>query len=214
MMRNKKQFIKDFVFFPFRVLLLVEESKWGFTSLRDERFSYVEKYAMGKCLDIGCGKGNIFIKQFHQNEGVGLDLFPYEGLTEENLVENFNVFAFPDESFETVTFIANFNHIPEKQRDIEVSEAYRVLKKKGRIIVTMGNPIAEILAHFNVWLQDTLFHTNLDMDSERGMVEGENYYVLDKEIKERLYRAGFTDLQVHYFPTQWWLNHLWVGIKE
>ncbi|MGV8025798.1 MAG: class I SAM-dependent methyltransferase [Anaerolineaceae bacterium] len=212
--KSKYSPLKDFVFFPLRTLLLIEESKWGLTSLRDERFHYVKKYAIGRCLDIGCGKNNIFIKQFLNNNGVGLDIFPYEGLTDENLVDNFREFPFPQNSFDTVTFIANFNHIPKDLRDIEISEAYRVLKIGGRIIITMGSPIAELLAHLNVWLQDNLFGTNFDMDSERGMAEGENYFVLDKEIKECLNHSGFTDLQRHYFPTQWWLNHLWIGCKE
>ncbi len=182
--------------------------------MRDERFNYVKKYVVGKCLDIGCGKNNIFIKQFLNNNGVGLDIFPYEGLTDDNLVDNFNEFPFPENSFSTVTFIANFNHIPKNLRDIEISEAYRVLKIGGRIIITMGSPIAELLAHLNVWLQDSLFGTSFDMDSNRGMVKGESYFVLDKEIKECLIKSGFTSLHCHYFTTQWCLNHLWIGCKE
>ncbi len=46
------------------------------------------------------------------------------------------------------------------------------------------------------------------------MVEGESYFVLDKEIITCLTKAGFKNLQRYYFSTQWWLNHLWIGIKE
>lgn len=212
--KTKYSQIIDFIFFPFRAFLLVEESKYGLTSLRDERFRYVQEHVEGKCLDIGCGKENIFINQFLNNNGIGLDLFPYEGLTKENLVDNFYELPFPDNSFRTITFIANFNHIPENLRSKEINESFRLIEPGGRIIVTMGNPIAELLAHSNVWIQDKLFGTHLDMDSDRGMVEGESYFVLDKEIITCLTKAGFKNLQRYYFSTQWWLNHLWIGIKE
>jgi len=197
-----------------RAFLLIEDSKWGLTSLRDERFRYSKKYVHGYCLDIGCGKDNYFVDHFLEKNGVGLDLFPYEGLTEENLVENFNTFPFDDETFDTVTFIANFNHIPKQDRDIELAEAFRVLKPGGNTIITMGSPFTELMAHLNVWLQDKWFHTNYDMDNKRGMQEGEAYFVRDKEIKDRMFKAGFRNFHVKYFTTQWWLNHLWVGWKE
>ena len=205
---------KDFILFPFRAFLLVEESKYGLTSLRDERFRYVKKYVVGKCLDIGCGKNNIFIKQFLDNNGVGLDLFPYEGLTEKKLIYNFFDLPFPDNSFDTVTFIANFNHIPKNLRSAEIAEAFRLIKPGGRIIVTMGSPVAELLAHLNVWVRDKIFGTHLDMDNDRGMVEGESFFVLDKEIVTCLTKIGFKNLERRYFTTQWRLNHLWVGYKE
>jgi len=87
--------------------------------------------------------------------------------------------AFFHATFDSVTFMANLNHIPKSQRDIELSEAYRVLKPKGNIIVTMGNPLAEIAIHKVVWLYDKLFGTNYDMDSERGMGAEEDYYLTD-----------------------------------
>jgi ubiquinone/menaquinone biosynthesis C-methylase UbiE len=54
---------------------------------------------------------------------------------------------FKDETFQSVTFPANINHVPRNQRDQELSEAYRVLKPFGNIIITMGNPIAETVVH-------------------------------------------------------------------
>ncbi len=123
-------------------------------------------------------------------------------------------FPFEDSTFDSVTFIANINHIPESQRDIELTEAYRVLKPGGNIIVTMGNPLAEILAHKVVMIYDKLFGTNYDMDSERGMEEGEEYYLTNTEIKERLTRASFRIIVKKYFVTQWGLNHLFIGWKD
>ena len=123
-------------------------------------------------------------------------------------------FPFSDCSFNSVTFIANVNHIPKTYRDQELSEAYRVLKPNGNVIVTMGHPIAEILVHKVVWVYDKLFKTKFDMDTKRGMDEEEEYYLTDNEINERLKRAGFNQIQKKFFWTQWGLNHLFVGWKE
>ena len=163
---------------------------------------------------MGCGKHNRFVNEFLDGGGKGIDVYPYEGLTEENLVEDISHFPFTDESFDSVTFIANINHVPESLRDLELAEAYRCLKPGGNIIITMGNPVAEILAHKMVWLYDKLLGTDFDVDSERGMDEEEEYFLTDGESKTRLRRAGFTGIIKKYFVTQWFLNHLFVGWKR
>jgi len=53
-------------------------------------------------------------------------------------------------------------------------------------VVTMGNPMAEILVHKVVWFYDKVFRTNVDMDSERGMDEEEAYFLTDSEILQLL----------------------------
>ncbi len=213
MTRNKTQKIKDLITFPFRAFTLFENDRWGLSSLATERFNYVKKEVTGYCLDVGCGRNNLFIKKYLKDNGKGIDLFPYEGLTEENIVEDLTHFPFDDSSFNSVTFIANINHIPKSKRDIELKEAYRVLKPGGNIIVTMGNPVAEVVVHQVVWLYDKVLKTNLDMDTERGMDVEEEYYLKDSEIFERLGRAGFQKVLKKYFYTQWGLNHLFVGWK-
>lgn len=212
--RSRAKQIVDFIFFPLRALLLIEKDKWGLSSLASERFYYVGSRVLGRCLDVGCGKGNKFITKFLNGNGMGIDVYRYEGLSDEHIVEDISHFPFENSQFDTVTFIANINHIPEPMRDIELAEAYRCLKKHGNIVVTMGNPIAEILVHKLVWLYDKLLGTNLDMDNDRGMEEGEEYYLLDSEIRERLSRAGFIDIKKHYFMTQWFLNHMFVARKQ
>ena len=208
------QKIKDFISFPFRALFLFEKDRWGLSSLATERYKYVSDEVKGFCLDVGCGRYNRFIKEFLKNNGKGIDVFPYEGLSSENIVKDITIFPFPNEMFDSVTFIANINHIPENKRDIELKEAYRCLKTNGNIIVTMGNPVAEILVHKLVFLYDRFLGTNYDMDTERGMEEGEDYYLTDREITERLLKAGFKETKKKYFITQWCLNHLFVAWKK
>jgi hypothetical protein len=51
------------------------------------------------------------------------------------------------------------------------------------------------------------------MDSERGMVEGEEYYLTDSVITDLLTKAGFVRVEKNYFVTQWGLNHMLIGWK-
>ncbi len=212
--RSAGQTWVDFFTFPLRALVLIEKDRWGMTSLASERYYYASKQVQGTCLDVGCGKHNRFVVEFLGGRGNGIDVYPYEGLTEKNLVDDLSHFPFPDESFDSVTFIANINHVPESIRDLELAEAYRCLKSEGNIIITMGNPAAEILAHKMVWLYDKFLGTDFDVDSERGMGEEEEYFLTDGEIKMRLRRAGFSGIIKKYFVTQWFLNHLFVGWKR
>jgi SAM-dependent methyltransferase len=211
--RSLARQIVDFLSFPLRAVTLFHDDRCGLSALATERFDYVAREVSGYCLDVGCGRGNRFVREFLQGNGRGIDLFPYEGLTAENLVPDLAHLPFADECFATVTFIANLNHCPRPQRDGELREAFRLLQPGGRIIVTMGNPLAEILVHQLVWLYDKLFRTSVDVDTQRGMAEGEQYYLCDGEICDRLTRAGFVRLRKKYFFTQWALNHLFIGEK-
>ena len=212
--RTKIQKLKDFFFFPIRAILLFEEDKWSFSSLASERFDYVRGEVLGYCLDVGCGRNNKFIREYLDNNGKGIDVYPYEGLKKENLVKDITHFPFKDNSFKTITFIAALNHAPSSLRDIELKESYRCLRNNGNIIITMGNPLAEILIHKIVWLYDKMFKTKHDMDSERGMDKEESYYLTNREIKKRLIKAGFREIKMKYFLTQWGLNHMVIGFKR
>jgi ubiquinone/menaquinone biosynthesis C-methylase UbiE len=212
--RSAGQRALDFLTFPIRAVTLFHRDKWGLSSLASERFDYVAREVRGYCLDVGCGRGNRFVAEYLDGNGRGIDVFAYEGLEAENVVSDLSRFPFPDGAFESVTFIANINHVPEPSRDVELGEAYRVLRPEGNVIVTMGNPLAEIAVHKVVHLYDHLLKTNYDMDSERGMHEDEDFYLTDAEITGRLLKAGFRSIRKKYFRSQWGLNHLFVGWKE
>jgi len=210
-MRTVVQKFKDFISFPLRAITLHDRDRWGLTSLSSERFDYVAREVIGYCLDVGCGKNNRFINEFCGGRGKGIDVYSYEGLLDENIVSDMSRFPFRDASFDSVTFIANLNHVPRSLRDIELKEAFRCLRPGGNIIITMGNPLAEILVHKVVHWHDKLFGTNYDMDAERGMDTEEEYYLKDSEIIERLSLAGFDNISKKYFFTQWGLNHLFAA---
>ena len=213
MLRNNRQKVLDFLTFPIRAVTLFEDDKYGLSSLRSERFDYVCREVSGYCLDIGCGRHNTFIKKYLKNNGLGIDVYPYKGLKKENIVKDLSKLPFKSNNFDTITFIANVNHIPRKMRKAELKEAFRCLKPNGKIIVTMGNPIAEVLVHKLVYLYDKLFKTSFDVDTERGM-EDEDYYLKDIEITNLLTRAGFNKIEKKYFATQWYLNHQFIAHKS
>lgn len=212
-MRNRFQKSKDFLTFPFRAFTLFENDKFGLSSLQTERYDYVAREVVGKCLDIGCGRNNRFVNDFLKGNGVGIDVFRYEGLKKENIVKDMTNLPFKDNEFDTVTLIANINHIPRSIRIKELKEIFRVSKNGGILIVTMGNPIVEVMVHKIVWLYDKFFRTNVDVDTERGMKEDEEYYLTDEGIKSLLKKVGFKKIRKKYFITQWGLNHLFVAKK-
>jgi ubiquinone/menaquinone biosynthesis C-methylase UbiE len=213
-LRTRSQRIKDFLTFPLRAFILFHDDRWGLSSLASERFNYVAVEVQGSCLDIGCGYDNRFITEYLKGNGVGIDVFPYKGLAKENIVEDLTHLPFPDASFDSVTFIANLNHAPKPQRDAELAESLRVLRSGGNVLVTMGLPIIEVIVHKLVWLYDRFLGTRVDMDSERGMQEGEDYFLTEAEICERLQRAGFRRIVRKPFWTQWGMNRLYIGWKE
>jgi ubiquinone/menaquinone biosynthesis C-methylase UbiE len=213
-MRRQNQKTADFITFPLRALTLFHRDRWSLSSLASERFDYVAREVRGYCLDVGCGYHNRFVKEFLEGNGKGIDVFQYDGLSKEDIVADMTHFPFQDASFESVTFIANLNHVRKSDRDAELMEAHRCLKPGGNIIVSMGNPVAELVVHKVVSFYDRYLGAKVDMDTERGMNEEEAYYLTDSEITERLERAGFENLKKRYFLTQWGLNHLWVGWKS
>jgi len=213
-LRTRTQKLKDFVTFPLRAVALFYRDRWGLSSLASERFDYVAREVRGHCLDVGCGPHNRFVGEYLGGNGVGVDVFPYDGLTGENILEDPTQFPFRDGTFDAVTFIACLNHVPKPLREVELAEAYRCLKPGGNIIVTMGNPLAEILAHRAISLYDRLFGTTHDLDSVRGMSEEEDYYLRDREIVRLLASVGFANITKKRFLTQWGLNHELIAWKR
>lgn len=212
--RSAIQKIIDFITFPCRATVLHDGiDRWGLTSLASERYDYVCRHVIGYCLDVGCGPYNRLVTQFLAGQGRGIDVHPYPGLTDENVVKDISCFPFDDGRFSSVAFVANINHVPKSLRDTELAESLRVLKAGGNIIITMGRPWVEILVHKLVAFYDKKLGTKLDLDSERGMSEEEDYYVSRQEITERLLRVGFENIQRRLFWTQWGMNQLFIGWK-
>jgi SAM-dependent methyltransferase len=215
-MRRRSNISKsiDFFSFPIRAITLFEKDFYCLSSLQSERYDYVAREVVGKCLDIGCGRYNRFINEYLGGKGVGIDVFLYEGLNKKQIIKDMTHLPYKPGVFDTVTLIANINHIPESIRYKELKEITRVLKKNGRLIVTMGNPISETIVHRVVLFYEKFFNYKIDVDSQRGMEHDEAYYLSDEEIKRLLALSGFKIEKRITFWTQWGFNHLFVASKN
>jgi ubiquinone/menaquinone biosynthesis C-methylase UbiE len=131
----------------------------------------------GRLLDIGCGN-NRLVRRY--GNGVGVDVFDWGDI--DLLVNNTADLPFKDGEFETITFVAALNHIPN--RNDVVRECCRLLKKGGQCIVTMLPPLLS-----TVWHKIRGGH---DADQgKRGMARGEVYGLKKREIVELLCQNGF-----------------------
>ena len=196
--------------FPFRGLLLHEESLGPLTSLRDERMRAVATFCHGRVLDVGCGPKNCFIERCigHEN-GVGIDVYAYEGV--EHVIPDMTRLPFENGTFDTVTLIAVGGHIPKSVRVAEFAEFARILKKDGHLVMTEGEPITQYLVHKWVRFLYAL-QGREDVDTERGMVEGEEYCMSRREIIHLLNTPPLRFQARKRF--MWGLNNIYVAVRE
>lgn len=198
----------DFALAPLRMALLPDavSEKIGLTSLRGERFAAVLPLLQGRVLDIGAGD-NVLIRLYRNRAGagesgardsVGVDVVDWGG--ECMLIESSAKLPFPDESFDTVTFIACINHIPERRAALR--EAHRVLRPGGRVILTMIGRFLGEVGH-RIWWYSEDKHRDVDEHEQMGMDP--------HEVLDLLRGAGFA--QVDVSPFLYRLNTLYVATK-
>ena len=189
----------DFLAAPLRLTVLPDDvaTKWGLTSLEEERIRAVWPYLQGRLLDIGAGR-NRLVQRY--GNGVGVDVYDWGGGA--LVVEDSSRLPFSGESFDTVSFLACLNHIPN--REAVLQEAYRVLRPGGRVIVTMIDPVLGWIGHRIFWWYDP-------DQRERGIAEGEVWGMWPGEVTALLQNAGFTLMLHKRFV--YGLNHLFLAEK-
>lgn len=169
-------------------------------SLKEERIQQVLAFCKGRLLDIGCGE-NELVKRYRASgfSGIGIDIYPWRGV---DILCNSEKLAFKNEEFETVSFVASLNHCPNREQVIQ--EAKTVLKRNGRIIVTMISPFIGFLCH-KLAVKDS------DQDI-RGMKKGEKYGLSVDRVLKIFYAAGFL-VETHK-TFIYGLNHLFIFRKR
>lgn len=193
--------IKDAIFFPLRVIFTPEQSRrLGLTPIFDERHNHVLRHVKGKLLDIGCGYNHL-VKNY--NDGIGIDVYPWKGI--DVLVDTRHL-PFQSKIFDTITFMANLNHIPVQIRKLVLDEAYRVLKDDGRIIITMIIPTIGYIGH------KYLFSWRDHDQKERGIKEGESWGLSLSEIKNDLTKSNFILVKKEKFL--YGFNNLYIASKN
>lgn len=168
----------DFVGIPFRMALF--DQKWlpffGWTSLEQERFRAILPHIKGKLLDIGSGPNHLVQAYGY---GVGVDVYDWGGGT--NVCEDTSNLEFQNGSFDTVTFVACLNHIPNRLEVLR--EARRVVRPNGRLLITMIDPVLGGIGHSIWWYSE---------DKVRGgMRSGEVGGIWSKDIISLCKNAGF-----------------------
>ena len=175
------------------------------TSLIDE---FIEEKD-NNILDLGCGSGRNFIKiKGFKGTIYGVDfseqMLKFAKKNSEKIGINVkltkaNVWDIPfkDNFFDKVIFMATLHCIKGKQKRIKtLKEIYRVLKQKGRMLITIWNKKSkrwknkgkEITARWTVENVDEDVNTN-SLDAEK--VE-RYYYLYDyDELKQELENIGF-----------------------
>ena len=119
------------------------------------------------------------------------------------VVEDSAHLAFPDGEFDTVTFVACFNHIPN--REAVLREAHRILSSDGCVVITNLPPfISHIWHRWNhFWSRD---------QRERGMKQGEVWGFSRDELIRILERNGFSLEAFARFS--WGLNQVYVAKRR
>lgn len=168
------------------------------TPIDDERVIIALKHAKGKALDIGCGANN-FIRSY--GNGTGVDVFPWKGVDE--VIKDASKLPFKDGSYDTVTYLACLNHIPNRANAL--TEAYRVVKPGGRVIVTMIPPLWGRFIHWIRFRNDP-DHKDRDIDHDHELLGMHSTHV-----QSLLKDAGFN--VVHRQRFVFGINSIYVAEK-
>ncbi len=209
--KSAGQAIYDLVGMPFRMALLPDDvsERVGLTSLRSERFAAVLPELRGRVLDVGAGD-NLLIR-LYRREAMRLGVSPADATASVGIdvtdwgsdcviVRSSAELPFRDASFDTVSFLACLNHIPERREALR--EARRVLKPGGRVVLTMIGRFIGWFGHKIWWYSE---------DKHREVDPGERWGLSSSELKELLREADLRLTTTRSFA--YGLNNLYIAAK-
>lgn len=156
-----------------------------------------------KILDVGCGNGDFdnYIAITYNADITAVD-FSTEGIkVAKEKKEKFNSVSntftvadaqelpFVDESFDFVISCECLEHVPDPQKMI--NELYRVVKKKGTVILTTEN-YSNAYAYYIAFLK----LTGKSYDSGSSVQPIEHFFVFWK-VKKKFQTAGFSSMKTY-----------------
>lgn len=164
--------------------------------LARRRRERVRRHVKGRLLDIGCGD-NRLVREY--GSGVGVDVVDWGDV--DLVVEDTARLPFEDASFDSVSFVACLNHIPNREEVLD--EARRVLRPDGRLIATMIPPALSAVWH-------RLIHPWDPDQHGRDLHEGEVWGITNEEMLRMLSRHRFRLVARERFVLR--LNNLYVAV--
>lgn len=195
---------------PLRMIALPDVAceRLHLTSLRAERLAMTLPRLKGRLLDIGAGD-NMLVKLHREraagaqealaaNASIGIDVVDWGANC--LIVKNCRQLPLDTGTFDTVSFIACLNHIPER-RDA-MREAVRVLRPGGQVVVTMIGKLIGDVGHALWWYSE---------DKHRDIAEGEVMGMNPGEVERLMRDCGLVDVRRTGFV--YGLNHCFVGAK-
>jgi SAM-dependent methyltransferase len=199
---SKIQYVLNQVLLPLKLVIpqpLIAKIPFLATNY-DIRIGVSLQVVQGRLLDVGCGT-NRLVRAYRARggEGTGVDVYAWDGV--DLLVEDTSKLPFSDASFDTISFIACLNHIPNRLEVLK--EARRLLTPNGRIVLTNLTPgLSRIWHAWAFWDRDQY---------ERGMAEGELFGFAHDELISMLRGIEFVLETRHHFS--WGLNTLYIFRK-
>ena len=151
------------------------------------------KYSDCKLLDIGCGWEARFLKSIENyiSYGIGIDFKAPELKTDKLETVKLtleNKLPFEDSTFDIVTMLAVLEHLSYANEILK--EINRVLKKDGRLIITVPSKIAKPILEFMAY--------NLKI-IDRLEIEDHKKYYNKKDILESAELSNFIVEKHKYF---------------
>jgi ubiquinone/menaquinone biosynthesis C-methylase UbiE len=141
----------------------------------------------GKVLDIGCGAGNLLKSLREGNENAkfhGIDISPklVEMAKSNNpeadiIVGDAENMTYKSDEFDSIFMSEALEHMLDHKKSI--SEAFRVLKKGGKFVVTVPN---------RDWLQYDFYKPFIDKNEFQPV---QDHYFCVNELKDILTTSGF-----------------------
>lgn len=197
--------IKNFILIPYKILILPDYEDYKIPRFRlrtnkQDRIDITLTNAKGRLLDIGCGRYNSAIRQYRN--GYGIDVYPWEGI---DILCDTTKIPFKDKTFDTVSFIASFNHVQPKKINFVLQEVHRILKENNLLLITNTHPLIGFFNH-------AVFHRFDDIDRKfRGIDKNEVYGYSHGKLVSLLISNHF--LFIKRIPFLYGLSYLYIFKK-